>query len=103
MGSIDDKIKKLVNSINREIVKEGFCDYTINYYDTGRYALIEFLKIDEQLRKFNGYNTICERMFNMDGYGYEVEKCLENIYKKLNSTEFNNNSDFENKFKKFLK
>lgn len=96
-------IINMVSSINRELCKSGFCDYRINYYDKGRYGLIDFLKIDEQLRELNGYNTVCERMFNMDGYGYEIIKCLENVYKKLNSTDFNGAIDFENKFKKFLK
>lgn len=98
-----EKIEKLVNSINRELCKEGFCDYRIFYIDKEWCGIIDFLKINEELREVNGYDTVCERMFNMDGYGYEVVKCLENIYKKLVSTEFNGVMDFENKFKKFLK
>ena len=39
----------------------------------------------------------------MDGYGYEVVRFLENIYKRLNSTEISNVNNLEENLKKLLK
>ncbi len=102
---MNDYINKMVSSINRELTKEGFCDFRIDYIDNSRFAVIELSKLDYKLKDYNinSYDVIAERIFNMDGYGYEVVRFLENIYKRLNSTEISNVNNLEENLKKLLK